>query len=837
VSRAASQDDDIVEVPSVSVVIVNYRGADHTITCLDAVRELDWPPEALEVIVVDNASGDDSVERIRAAHPGVTVIPLKENTGFAAGCNRGVAAASGTYVAFLNNDGRPDGAWLAAAVEALEGAGSVACVASKVLDWEGHAIDFVGGGLSFYGHGFKRHVGEPDGGFEDEADVLFASGAALVIDASVFRDVGGFDEHYFMFFEDVDLGWRLWVRGYRVRYVPRSIVYHHHHASMSGVSPWREHYLLERNALFTIFKNYDEENLRTFLAPALALAVRRGVALGGDDPHILELTRQPPGPEEPHIEVHRQTVAAAFAIDGFVEALPWLAAARSVIQGSRRRPDSEILRLFWTPFQANVEVPAFVEGFRGALEAFDLGTSFSVRRRVLIVTGDTLRPTMAGPAIRAWQIARALSREHEVQLVSTTECRDLSHPDFVVRKVTKQELRGLEQWCHVCVLQGHVMYEHPCLRTSTKVMVIDLYDPFHLEQLEQARDLGEEKRRLTVQSATDVLNEQLARGDVFLCASEKQRDFWLGQLAAVGRINPRTYDADETLRNLIRVVPFGVSDGTPHHTRPAIRGVVAGIGPKDKVILWGGGIYNWFDPLTLIQAVDKLRARLPEVRVFFLGMKHPNPHVPEMRMAATARELSDELGLTGSHVFFNEGWVPYDDRQNYLLEADVGVSTHLDHVETEFSFRTRILDYLWAALPIVATGGDGLAEFVKEHGIGRIVPAGDVDALERALHDLLADPKRNRECRDRMHGVADDLRWSRVLEPLLAFCREPHRAPDLVDPAMVAVMRTGAIQRQAPRPSRWRTDLRTLFVHLRSGDLRSLFRKIRRRLRRTLRPS
>jgi glycosyltransferase involved in cell wall biosynthesis len=424
-----------------------------------------------------------------------------------------------------------------------------------------------------------------------------------------------------------------------------------------------------------------------------------------------------------------------------------------------------------------------------------------------------------------------------VQLVSTTECRDLAHPDFVVRKVTKQELRRLEQWCHVCVLQGHVMYEHPCLRTSTKVVVIDLYDPFHLEQLEQARDLGEEKRRRTVQSATDVLNEQLARGDVFLCASEKQRDFWLGQLAAVGRINPRTYDADETLRNLVRVVPFGVSDGAPHHTRPTMKGVVPGIGPDDKVILWGGGIYNWFDPLTLIRAVDKLRARLPEVRVFFLGMKHPNPHVPEMRMAVSARELSDELGLTETHVFFNEGWVPYEDRQNYLLEADVGVSTHLDHVETEFSFRTRILDYLWAALPIVATGGDGLAEFVKEHGIGRVVPAGDVDALEQALHDLLADPERSRECRDRMHGVADGLRWSRVLEPLLDFCREPHRAPDLVDPAMVAVMRTGAILREAPRPSRWRSDLRTLFVHVRSGDLRLLMRKIRRRLRRALRPS
>ena len=100
-----------------------------------------------------------------------------------------------------------------------------------------------------------------------------------------------------------------------------------------------------------------------------------------------------------------------------------------------------------------------------------------------------------------------------------------------------------------------------------------------------------------------------------------------------------------------------------------LRGVVPGIGDDAKIILWGGGVYNWFDPISLLRAVDKLRARLPEVRLYFLGMKHPNPHVPEMRMAVRTKELADELGLTDTHVFFNEGWVEYEDRQNYLLEC------------------------------------------------------------------------------------------------------------------------------------------------------------------------
>ena len=232
----------------------------------------------------------------------------------------------------------------------------------------------------------------------------------------------------------------------------------------------------------------------------------------------------------------------------------------------------------------------------------------------------------------------------------------------------------------------------------------DIYDPFHLEQLEQARDLGEKLRKDTVLGASYVLNQQLTRGDFFLCASDKQRDFWLGQLAAVGRINPANYDASprplqaHPARALRRVRRSAAADSARRS-----KGVVPGIGADDEIILWGGGIYNWFDPLTLIRAVDKLRVRRPNVRLFFLGVQHPNPNVPEMRMVVEARALAAELGLVDRHVFFNEQWVAYDDRQNYLLDADIGVSTHFHHVETEFSFRTRILDYLWAGLPFVTT--------------------------------------------------------------------------------------------------------------------------------------
>jgi glycosyltransferase involved in cell wall biosynthesis len=258
------------------------------------------------------------------------------------------------------------------------------------------------------------------------------------------------------------------------------------------------------------------------------------------------------------------------------------------------------------------------------------------------------------------------------------------------------------------------------------------------------------------------------------------------------------------------------------------------VGTDDKVVLWGGGIYNWFDPLTLVRAIDLVRHRVPEVRLVFMGTQHPNPDVPRMRMAAEAERLADALRLRGRHVFFNRGWVPYAERANVLLDADVGVSTHLDHVETAYSFRTRVLDYLWASLPIVCTSGDALADAVHEGGLGRTVGAGDVDGLAAALLELLTDPDAAAVARSRIRATSPDYQWARVLQPLGAFCARPRRAPDLLDPTVVAGM-AGGLTMPVPR---WRGvggDLRLARDHLARGGVALLVSRAVGRVRRLLR--
>ncbi|MEN3315466.1 MAG: hypothetical protein V7605_1700 [Acidimicrobiaceae bacterium] len=794
----------------VSVVVVNYRGAPDTIECLAGFDDVDWPADRLELIVVDNASGDGSADQIRRACPTAVVIESPENTGFAGGCNLGVEQASGEFVGLINNDARPDARWVGAAVEAFETQPTVASVASKVLDWEGATIDYVEGSLAWFGMGYKRQVGETDTGLYDVAsDVLFATGAAMFVRTAVWREVGGFDERYFMFYEDVDLGWRLNLAGHRVRFVPGSIAYHRHHASMARYGSWREHFLLERNALFTLYKNYDDERLARVLPGALALAIRRGLARGGADHHALDLARGAEVDEAEHTDVSRHTLAPVYAVGDFVDHLPGLQADRRRIQAARRRSDAELLPLFGDAMEPAFDDEGFLSGYRSVVDAFGITDAFGTRRRIVVATEEPLTAAMGGTAIRAWAIAEALSVEHEVELVTLRECT-ATHPRFACRSVTDDELRALERWCDVMVVGGVLAWVRPWIAQTAKVLVVDVYNAFHLEQLEQAAGAT---RVAVVDECTSALNAQLGRGDLFLCASAKQRLFWLGHLAAIGRVNPVSYDDDPTLESLIAVAPFGLPDAPPARTGSAMRGVVPGIGPDDRIILWGGGIYNWLDPLTLLRAIDRLRRRRPDVRLFFLGLRHPNPGVPQMSMAAAAQELSASLGLTGTHVFFNHGWVPYTERQNYLLEADIGVSTHRAHVETAFSFRTRVLDYLWASLPVVATGGDAMAEVIAANGAGIVVPPDDVDALEEALFRLLDDDDLAARCRRGAAAAAAGLTWSAALEPLVRFCRAPRRAPDLL--AGLGPPPAGAAD--GSRPFDLRRDLALLRTYLGDG--------------------
>jgi glycosyltransferase involved in cell wall biosynthesis len=442
--------------------------------------------------------------------------------------------------------------------------------------------------------------------------------------------------------------------------------------------------------------------------------------------------------------------------------------------------------------------------------------------RIVVATSEVLGERMAGPAIRAWHLAAELAAEHDVELVTSAACTLPGDGRFRISHV--EDAAPLLARSDVWVIHPGILVSLPAVERWDGVLVVDLYDPAHLESLESRRDAAPAQRQAYLHNASALLNRAMRRGDLFLAASGKQRDFWLGALAALGRVNPVSYDADPTLASLVALVPFGV-DATPPAPGPALRGVVPGIGPGEVVLLWGGGIYNWFDPLTLIRAVDVVRAEHDEIRLVFLGAGHPNPAVPTMRVASQARDLVAELGLEG-HVTFLEQWVPYAARGAYLLEADIGVSTHLDHVETAFSFRTRILDCLWAGLPVVATDGDVFAQLLTDSGAGTTVPAGDVAALAAALRHYVEDAAARGSAAAASAALGQAYSWGLVAAPLLGFCRRPRRAPDLLDAGAAAHLdRPYDLVRAPTTQPGWRGEVALARRYLADGGGRLLVRR------------
>ncbi|MEO6941438.1 MAG: glycosyltransferase, partial [Terrimesophilobacter sp.] len=211
---------------------------------------------------------------------------------------------------------------------------------------------------------------------------------------------------------------------------------------------------------------------------------------------------------------------------------------------------------------------------------------------------------------------------------------------------------------------------------------------------------------------------------------------------------------------------------------------------------------------------------------------HPHPDVPEMRIVEESRELARELGVLDSSVFFNNSWVDYDDRQNYLMEADAGVSTHHSHIETTFSFRTRILDYLWAELPMVVTDGDHFAELVAGEKLGIVVPAGDVEKLAEALDRILFDTAFIAEAKANIHRVRQRYYWDVALAPLVDFVADAQHSKDQRGTSAGA-RATTVNTRRRKRHTGWRHDAGRALFYLKNGGAGVVIDKVRRRLRRS----
>lgn len=315
---------------SINIFIPHHKNPELLPPLFDSLLAMNHPNGDVRIILVDNASRDGSVERTRRYYPDVIVHSFQKNLGFAPALNQAVQAYESDWVCFLNNDMKVDEHWLTELVSAAEMT-QAACTGSVLMDWEGNHIQMAHGRVNWFGKGFEESCVPSN----EPYPIFFACGGAMMIRRDVFLDVGGFDEDYFMIYEDVDLGWRLWLLGHQVYMAPQSRVYHLGHASLKQEDYARKAVYLERNSLATLYKNLDESSLSVVLPLAIQEACLRADAFMG---HHTPFPYTPDG------------LYTVSGMQHFLVELNRWREKRGVIQSQRIMSDPEIFqRFFHTP--------------------------------------------------------------------------------------------------------------------------------------------------------------------------------------------------------------------------------------------------------------------------------------------------------------------------------------------------------------------------------------------------------------------------------------------------------------------------------------------------------
>jgi len=267
--------------PLVSIIVVNYNGKHFLEECFTSLENSDYPRDNYEVILVDNASSDGSVEFTRLRFPKIRILQLDANYGFCKPNNEGARIARGKYIVLLNNDTVVTEWWLSELMKATSTDDKVACCASKILYYDKRdLINAAGGKITITGAGFYRGYGDRDGPEYDRLEYTgFGCGAGVLVKKDFFESIGGFDEDYFASCEEHDLGWKSWLYGYKVLYVPTAIMYHKESGTFGGKGSYQpvKVYFITRNRLYNLIKNFEMKNVFRGLLIGLAFDLFRGI--------------------------------------------------------------------------------------------------------------------------------------------------------------------------------------------------------------------------------------------------------------------------------------------------------------------------------------------------------------------------------------------------------------------------------------------------------------------------------------------------------------------------------------------------------------------------------
>jgi glycosyltransferase involved in cell wall biosynthesis len=351
---------------------------------------------------------------------------------------------------------------------------------------------------------------------------------------------------------------------------------------------------------------------------------------------------------------------------------------------------------------------------------------------VVVATPDIIGERMAGPGIRAWHLARELSRHVRTTLIAKT---DASTDAIVIPKDTPQAEEAVEG---ADVLIGQPARGFRKRRRSQK-LVMDLFDPLVLELRELYGNAPSLRQRIHLAAEWSRLMFALRQGDVLIAATPHQKKFY-DQL--------RSSDAPWL------EIPFGVDLAELRPCKP----------PHDNLVIWGGGLWEWLDPRTAVDAVLQLNREGLRCNLLFLGGTRPNMHAIDRRREDRLAQL---VASGGPNVSTNGEWVPYRERLSWLRSGKIAIMLHRSTQEAEYAIRTRLFDAIAAAVPVVVTERGFAADLVETEHLGVVVPPEDPQAVARAIARLLTDDAFHASCVMNLERIRPRYSWTVVTQPLV----------------------------------------------------------------------
>jgi GT2 family glycosyltransferase len=284
-----------------SVIVVTHAGAEHLDDSLASLAPYAKRSD-VEVVLVDNASVDGCADAVAHRYPWVRLVLSQHNLGFAGGVQLGAAAAAGDVLVLLNDDAAAEPGFVEEHLACLESCPEAAASAGRLVSWDGAHHDFLSGEITFDSHAFQVGQGWPVGELElpsDRTPMPFACGGNMAIRHRDWKESGGFDGGLFAYFEDVDLGWRLWAAGRQVVAAPSAVARHRGAATSARLGDFRRGVLYERNALRTFFACADDEMRSAFGTVVLSTFLHRAVAFAGERPELASAVADPFGGAPP----------------------------------------------------------------------------------------------------------------------------------------------------------------------------------------------------------------------------------------------------------------------------------------------------------------------------------------------------------------------------------------------------------------------------------------------------------------------------------------------------------------------------------------------------------